>query len=275
LNIRRSLYSADKDRGRVAAAGPGIVLALVATIILTGQVAPALAGQLLEDVPGVRALHWYIGTLRLPSGGLLTASGDAKVVVGADAAALQQLLNGAGPPPEAYFRVKGYGTVQYFRCGCGYIQADDWQCINADDVLASLTRNYPDAQGEDVLGWAIPPHYDPSTETITYMLHARDDDVGEFYDGIAMVLGRYGVEIIEAGTRKMDYTTTLTMLRRGVAAFRFAPGYRYSDHAPSDTISPNHIAKAFLLNAFATDLAQSYTDCRISVAPQPRFTSQG
>jgi uncharacterized membrane-anchored protein len=243
-----------------------IILALLAAIILAGLAAPLLAAPFLEDIPGVAELHWRTASQMLPSGGTVAVPQGAKLVVGADAAALQQLTGGTGPSPEASLRFSHYGMVNYYRCNCGYIRDDDWQCIKPDEVLASLTPSYLDMQGADVLGWAIAPSFDPATVTITYMLHLRSDGLGEYYDGDAMILGRYGMEILEASSRKKDYATTLNTLRKGIAAFRFARGYRYGDYVAGDTISQDHIAKKFLVNAFAADLALAYTDCRISQA---------
>ena len=91
-----------------------------------------------------------------------------------------QKLEGTGDPTaEAELRFVRAGTVEYQFCNCGYIVADDWSCVDANDVAASIRRYFADS-GDEVLGFARPPRYDRAHASITYLIHFRNEARGDF-----------------------------------------------------------------------------------------------
>jgi hypothetical protein len=241
-------------------------------MLAAALVLPATArAQLLENIPGVSALHWVTGVHTLPSSGaILTVPPNAKLLLGADAHKLDALLGGGDPTTEATLRLTRIGTVEYEFCNCGFTIPDDWECMNFDDVAASIARYYRQNGWNDVLGFARPPVFDRSRATITYMLRLQAGNGHEYYEGDAMVLGRNGFETIVSATRKTDAASTWSTLQVGLAAFRFANGHQFGDRQPGDKTNSNHLAATFVEKAGADDLFETYYySCRATSSPSP------
>jgi hypothetical protein len=230
----------------------------VAALFFARPVA-TVAAQALEDIPGVPQMHWLTGVRTLPnSGGILNTPTNAKLLVGPDVPKLEKVLESFDPTTEGELRFTRLGTVEYQFCNCGYIIADDWSCVNADEVIASIQRYYENQGWDEVVGFTRPPHYDRAHATITYLIHFRNDTRHDFYEGDALIFGRDGFETLIAGTRKGDAAGTWAQLQTAMAAFRFPAGRTYADYKPGDTSSANHIATAFAEKVGADDLVEHY-----------------
>jgi len=234
-------------------------IAVAAAALTVAQPIALFAAQALEDMPGVPQMHWETGVRTLPnSGGILTIPVNAKLLVGRELPKLQRILGTTDPTAEGELRFTRLGTVEYQFCNCGYIVADDWSCVNADEVLASIQRYFESNGMDEVIGFARPPRFDRVHATITYLIHFRNDTRHDFYEGDALIFGRDGFETLMADTRKGDAASTWAELHNAMAAFHFPAGQTYADFKPGDTASANHIATAFANKVGADDLVDQY-----------------
>ena len=221
--------------------------------------AAALAAQALEDMPGVRQLHWVVGVRTLPvSGAILTVPANAKLLIDPDVRKLQGITGSNDATAEAELRLTRVGTIEYEFCNCGFTLTDDWSCVNADEVADSIARYYTAQGWDEVVGFARSPRFDRARAMITYLLHLRNDTRGDYFEGDALVFGRNGYETLVAGTRKGDADGTWAALQTAIGAFHFPSGHAYGDYQTGDKTSANHVAAQFAEKAGADDLVERY-----------------
>ncbi len=208
-----------------------------------------------ERNAALRSLTWRDGeALALPlSHGTLHAPEGVRQLLGKDAAALWEALNGVDAPSgmEASLFDPGTEALVFFqKLGSGYVKLDDWEEVDADAMLKSVSENTEadnarrkaaGIPGLHVVGWREKPHLDRATNTVRWSFEARDEENGELVNSVALVLGRDGFEkLIWVGAKKDAGDNDL--LKVAQASFAFPLGGRYDDFRAGDKVAEYGIA---------------------------------
>jgi uncharacterized membrane-anchored protein len=229
---------------------------LVALLFSAAFVCSAIAKVPQNDKErddALKALSWTDGqTLSLPkSRGTLRTPKGIDQLLGIDASSLWEILNGVESPAgtEAVIYVSKTETLVFFqRLGDGYVSLDDWDDVDADAMLKSVSENTEAANAKrqgtgisplHVVGWLERPHLDRSTNTVQWAFEARSDD-GALVNSIALVLARDGFE-------KLTWIGPKTAVNDGLlkiaqCGFNFPTGGRYTDHVAGDKVAEYGIA---------------------------------
>jgi uncharacterized membrane-anchored protein len=208
-----------------------------------------------ERNTALRTLTWRDGeALALPlSHGTLQAPDGISQLLGKDAATLWEALNGVDAPSgmeASLYDPKTKALVFFQKLGDGYVKLDDWEDVDADAMLKSVSENTEadnarrkavGLAGLHVVGWRERPHLDRATNTVRWSFEARDDENGELVNSIALVLARDGFEkLIWVGAKKDAGGNDL--LKVAQASFMFPTGGRYGDFQSGDKVAEYGIA---------------------------------
>jgi uncharacterized membrane-anchored protein len=95
-----------------------------------------------------------------------------------------------------------------------------------------------------VVSWLEPPHYDKTSQTVTFALELKDDE-GSWANAVALRLGRAGYTEFTwvgsiAGFRNAAGRPDL--LNQALAAHAFEEGHRYLDFKDGDKVAAYGIA---------------------------------
>lgn len=207
-----------------------------------------------EREAAVKALTWRNGeSLTLPvSRGTLKAPDTISQLVGGDATSLWEILNAAEAPPgteAALFEPKTEALVFYQKISDGYVRLDDWNEVDADAMLKSVseateagnaTRQKAGLTAIHVVGWLERPHLDRATNTVHWSFEATDEKHGSLVNSVALVLGRDGFEKLTWIGNKDDLGKGL--LKTAQASFTFPSGGLYADFKAGDKVAEYGIA---------------------------------
>ena len=128
----------------------------------------------------------------------------------------------------------------------GYVRDDERDQLDADAILESI-RQGTDAANEErrrrgwgalsIAGWVSRPHYDVSTNNLTWALTALGDDGSETVNYSVRLLGREGVMNVDL-VASPDQLASLTTTFDGIlAGFDYLPGHRYAEWKAGDRIA--------------------------------------
>jgi uncharacterized membrane-anchored protein len=207
-----------------------------------------------EREAAAKTLHWRDGeTLTLPvSNGTVNAPGPAKQLVGPDARVLYEILNGVDAPGSLEATLLDPRTneiVLLEKFGGGYVRLDDWNDVDAEGMLKSVTEATEEANAQrrtsgvpplHVTGWLERPHLDRASNSVRWAIELQDEKAGPMVNSIALVLGRDGFEKLTwAGDKAIGERP---LLKTGMSAFNFPAGGRYEDHQADDKVAEYGIA---------------------------------
>jgi uncharacterized membrane-anchored protein len=238
-------------------------LCLAALCALT---APAAAGQgtYPQTEEGLQdaydQLNWSSGSgsYKLPkSHAVIRVRSGQTLLLGWDAERFRWLNNGTEhPDTEAVLSYDSAGAksvVYYAWQDEGYIGDADWADVNPDQLLEDYRRGTEAANSEridsgiepiHVVGWLEKPHYDKSTNTVTYAIELKDKD-GGWANAFALRLGRAGyTEFIWVGSIGLFQSagSRPALLNDALAAHSFEEGHRYADFKEGDKVASYGIA---------------------------------
>ncbi len=134
--------------------------------------------------------------------------------------------------------------------GEGFVTADDWKDVNADELLNSLrdgTEQGNEARAKSgisalhVDGWVQKPTFDASRKSVRWITRAHDDR-GTVINAVALQLGRHGYERFTLVSDGRDPKGDAAILASSVNAYRFDPGHRFSDYVQGDKLAGYGIA---------------------------------
>ncbi|MBS0546810.1 MAG: DUF2167 domain-containing protein [Proteobacteria bacterium] len=206
-----------------------------------------------ERETAIRALKWHEGrAVTLPiSHAHLQAPATVQQLVGDDSGRLWEVLNAIDAPrgSEATLYDPATDTIVFYqKLGDGYIRLDDWQDVDADALLKSVTdnteannvkRKEAGLSPVHVVGWLERPQLDRATNTVRWSFEASDEKQGRLVNKIALILGRDGFEKLTwVGTKE----TGADLLAIAQSSFSFADGGRYTDFQSGDKVAEYGIA---------------------------------
>ena len=183
-------------------------------------------------------------------------SGQA-LLLGKDAERYRWLNDGTEPPETAavlaYDSPSSTSMVYIPWYDEGYISDADWSAVDADQLLEEYRRG-TEAANDDridngmepmhVVGWLEKPHYDRSTNTVTYAIELKDKD-DSWGNAFALRLGRFGyAEFMWVGSIGLLQSTggRPGLLNEALAAHSFYDGYNYSEFREGDDVAAYGIA---------------------------------
>lgn len=129
-------------------------------------------------------------------------------------------------------------------------KVNDDEKLDPDALLRSLkegnkaSNEYRKEQGLpalELIGWEIPPRYDPKTNDLTWATRLRSE--GE--DGINYLvrrLGRRGVMACTLVCDPEDLQKNLPRFEKVMASYAFVSGHRYADWVPGDKVAEYGLA---------------------------------
>jgi uncharacterized membrane-anchored protein len=147
----------------------------------------------------------------------------------------------------------------------GYVEdAGDAADIDAAALLESFQENVRESNKEKVsrgwatselLGWAIPPHYNKATKNLEWSLRFRSG--GNEYDNYNVrILGRDGVmKVIFAGDAE-NYAASLQQARGVIAGYSFVSGKTHAEWKQGDKVAGYGLA-ALVAGGAAAAVAKS------------------
>lgn len=205
-------------------------------------------------------LNWSSGSgsYKLPkSHAVIRVRSGQALLLGGDAERFRWLNNGTEHPDTeavlSYDSASAKSVVYYAWQDEGYIGDADWADVNPDQLLEDYRRGTEAANSEridsgiepiHVVGWLEKPHYDKSTNTVTYAIELKDKD-GGWANAFALRLGRAGyTEFIWVGSVGLFQSagSRPALLNEALAAHSFEEGHRYADFKAGDKVASYGIA---------------------------------
>ena len=198
-----------------------------------------------------RKMHWGGGTQKLAgSHGTFNVPRGATMVSGAEAVRADQLINGTGDTSTEGFAEINHRSLYLSYTGEGFVTADDWKDVNADDLLNNIregTEKGNELRAKSGIGalhidgWAQKPVFDPARKSVRWVTRAHSDR-GPIINAVALQLGRHGYERFTLVSNGLDPKGDAVILAGAVNAYRFDPGFRFSDYVQGDKLAGYGVA---------------------------------
>ena len=199
------------------------------------------------------------GQLKIPDGLLFFNAMDTRILL----ESLENITSGVelglvGPQDLRWLAVFAFTDSGYVK------DTGDDASIDADALLQSIRQGIAEgnkakaARGwapSEVLGWAIPPHYNQDTKNLEWSV--RFTSGGSEYDNYHMrILGREGVmRVIFAGDQE-DYERSLQAARGLMAGYSFVSGKTHAEWRQGDKLAGYGLA-ALVAGGAAAAVAKS------------------
>src|SRR5579883_786675 len=210
-----------------------------------------------EGAAAEKAFRWTEGqTLVLPlSNATLTAPPPVKQLAGIDAVRAWATVSGVPVPAgieAVVYDPRSRELVLFQKVGRGYVPLDDWNTLDVDAILRTVTEITESGNGKRrqaglpslrVVGWLEPPHLDRSTNSVSWAVEAIGDNGLRIINSMALVFGRDGFEMLVWGGNS-TFTSSRDLLKIAQSSFSFFPGSRYSDYQPGDRLSEYGVASS-------------------------------
>jgi uncharacterized membrane-anchored protein len=127
----------------------------------------------------------------------------------------------------------------------GYVKDDDKDSLNADKLLESIKRGTADANKQraeagrpaiEVIGWEIPPKYDPTTHNLEWAIRGAIEG-RQILNYNTRLLGRKGVMEVVLVVQPEQLSDTLPAFRKLLTGYTFQTGGSYAEYRPGDKIA--------------------------------------
>lgn len=206
------------------------------------------------DVTAFKQLQWQLGpgvgaigdkaTVQIPTGGrFLNASETAKY----------EALSHNLPTGEEYLLIPSdFSWEAHFQFSPeGYVKDDEK--LDPDAILQGLRDRQVAANAElsrrgwrtlTVLGWQVPPRYDPSTHVLEWAVNLKDDSSGATLSNYSTrMLGRKGVTSVTVVVGDLStFNRTLANFKETLPGFSYVVGERYAEYVPGDHVAEYGLA---------------------------------
>jgi len=218
-------------------------------MLVAALAAPALAAppptSEAEAQAQMRSLNWQRG----PADGQLGGVATLKITDGQaflDSANTRRFLELTRNPPRdgRYALVAAEWFAIFFFEDSGYVRDDEK--LDPDALLQSLRDS--DTRGNEerkrlgmpalhTAGWAVPPHYDPTTKRLEWGVQLRGEDGHPLVNYKVRLLGRRGVMHAILVSEPERLTQDVAEFKAALAGYEFAAGERYSEWKAGDRVA--------------------------------------
>jgi len=211
---------------------------------------PSTSGQ---DIPATEEdpLHWQHGPTRaqmgdlaevdIPAGFQFTGKEGCQLLL----QAMQNTVDGSElgiimPQAEDadWFVVFEFSEI-------GYVKDDDKDKLDAAAILDSIrqgteagnrerrSRGWPEMK---VIGWEVPPQYDPATNNLEWAIRAESEG-SPILNYNMRILGRRGVMEANLVVDPEDLSEVLPTFRSLISGYRYTSGQKYAEFRAGDKIA--------------------------------------
>ena len=228
-------------------------------MIRAGRLAVALALTLAaaraaaEEPPTQQPVDWTAGPatvdvgasvaeVALPEGLLLAGQKDTRRLLesmGNTTSGDELALVAPRSEAEGWFVIFEYDRI-------GYVRDDEKNEIDADGLLESIKEGTERANEErrkhghgtiSVVGWDLPPRYDPVSHNLTWAIRGRGDDGHEVVNYNVRVLGRDGVMSVTLVDDAAGMQAARSRVEPLLAGFSYKRGKTYAEWVPGDKVA--------------------------------------
>jgi uncharacterized membrane-anchored protein len=200
-----------------------------------------------------RALHWIHGPQQVPLFGNATFEVPAGYVFlnPEDTAKLETLTHNIANGNEYFFAPEDLHWGAHFSYrDDGYVKDDEK--IDAASLLASIKQN-TDATNKirrergwseiNVVGWQVPPHYDPQTNRLEWAVIGREVASNtEIVNFNTKILGRGGVTSALLTADPAGLAAATDEFKKTLGGFDYVAGQRYAEYKEGDKIAKYGLA---------------------------------
>ncbi len=145
----------------------------------------------------------------------------------------------------------------------GYIKDADKEKLDADKLLADITRGNNEANKErkrngsaplEIVGWEVPPKYNPETHNLEWAIRGKSEgDLILNYN--TRLLGRKGVMEVVLIVDPAKLEQALPQFRELMANYSFSTGNTYAEYRSGDKVAKYGLA-ALVLGGAAVGAAK-------------------
>jgi uncharacterized membrane-anchored protein len=229
------------------------ILSLVTLLLFSFVLARPVAAAVSSADAQLEKLPWRAGTQALSeSHGKFRVPDHAVMVQGADARKADSLLNGqANSDSEAVVSMDDGSVLYLIYNDSGYVSIDDWNDVNADDMLKSISEADATANEDRTKaglptihtdGWIEPPTLNRQQNTVVWILKLHDGRGATFSNAVALALGRHGYERFVLATKTQDPNALRAKMASLVPDYTFQPGFRFTDYVQGDRMAELGVA---------------------------------
>jgi uncharacterized membrane-anchored protein len=128
----------------------------------------------------------------------------------------------------------------------GFVKDDEKDKLDPDAILASIREGNEQGNAErkkrgwstlEILGWAVPPHYDPTTHNLEWATKARDDKGNAVVNLDTRILGRGGVMSVTLVVEPEKLEEATPEFKEALTGFEYKSGQRYAEYKSGDKLA--------------------------------------
>ena len=129
----------------------------------------------------------------------------------------------------------------------GYVKDDEKDKLDADAMLKSIregnaqANEFKKSKGMStftILGFAIPPRYNPETNNLEFAIRLKDDeDNNESVNFQTKILGRRGVMVVTLVCDPTELDSLLPVYRGHMETFAYKSGGKYAEYRQGDKVA--------------------------------------
>ncbi|HXU77093.1 MAG TPA: DUF2167 domain-containing protein [Methylomirabilota bacterium] len=132
----------------------------------------------------------------------------------------------------------------------GFVKDDEKDKLDADKILASIKKGTAQANKErvrsgnaplEIVGWEVPPRYDPTTHNLEWAIRATSEGKPILNYNTRM-LGRKGVMEVVLIVEPDKLSETLPTFRGLLANYNFQTGQTYAEYRSGDKVAKYGLA---------------------------------
>jgi uncharacterized membrane-anchored protein len=245
-------------RSIMTMATSGIALVCISTTVSLAQEPQAPLRNAEVFKREMQQMKWYVNTtITLPaSNARLVVPNNYGAILGHDAQRLDEIVNGrsaenASTSEAAVLSGDMKAQTDFTFVKSGYISDDDWNTLDANALLRSVSEQTEDQNKErrierlpelHVVKWLQQPSYDHITHTAFWAIEATDSNGGDVANATAIKLGRDGFERLTTISDMRDYVAIGGPLDLMLRSFSFSAGDGYEEHRSTDKVAGFGIA---------------------------------
>lgn len=128
----------------------------------------------------------------------------------------------------------------------GYVRDDEKDKLDADALLKSLKEGQERANERrkelgigtlEILGWAVPPHFNDQTKNLEWATRARGDEGGISVNYQTRLLGRHGVMAVTLVCEPEEMEGLLPQYQATIGTFQYTDGESYAEYRSGDKVA--------------------------------------